>query len=73
MPTRMRKPSKEADIDRSADTDSEEMSFDVLEWLESERLEHERRMQQLGCPSKSTEKLPESRDDHNLSKPRPSK
>jgi hypothetical protein len=73
MPTRMRKPSKEADIHRSADTDSEEMSFDVLEWLGSERLEHERRMQKLGCPSKSTENLPEPRDDHNLSKPRPSK
>jgi hypothetical protein len=33
------------------------MSFDVVEWLESERVEHERRMQQIGCFDNSTKKV----------------
>jgi hypothetical protein len=41
---------------------SVEMSFDVVEWLEGERLEHERRMQELGYPFKLTEELPEPSD-----------
>jgi len=29
--------------------DAEDMGFDVMEWLEVKHLEHERRMQKLGC------------------------
>jgi hypothetical protein len=46
MSANIRKRSNGADINRSADMDSVEMDFDVLEWLEGERLEHERRMQE---------------------------
>jgi hypothetical protein len=62
MPTRIRKRSDEADISRSGGVGSVEMSFDVVEWLDGERLEHERRMQELGCPCKSTEGLSEFPD-----------
>lgn len=33
--------------------DMGEVDFDVMEWLEGERLEHERRMQELGCGGSS--------------------
>lgn len=70
MPTRIRKRSNGADISRSANIDSTEMDFDVLEWLEGERLEHERRMQELGCPCKSTEKLTEPRNKQHATRAR---
>jgi len=38
---------------------SVEMSLDVAEWLEGERLEHERKMQELGYPYKSAGETPE--------------
>lgn len=44
MPTRISKRADETNINQPKD-----MNFDVSEWLESERVEHERRMQQLGC------------------------
>jgi hypothetical protein len=59
MPARANKQADETDITPSKGMDSAEMSFDVAEWLEGERLEHERRMQELGCSCTSTEKLPE--------------
>jgi hypothetical protein len=68
MPTKVCSQPKKADINRSADTTPVEMSFDILEWLESESLEHEKRMQGLGYASESREKLPEPRDERNLSK-----
>jgi len=73
MPTKVCRQPKKADVIRSADTRSVEMSFDVLEWLESERVEHEKRIQGLGCASESREKLPEPRDEGNLRKSLPSK
>jgi hypothetical protein len=48
MPTEIRKRSNEADVKRYPDMDPVEMSFDVLEWLEGERLEHEKRMRSYG-------------------------
>jgi hypothetical protein len=62
MPARIRKRSNETDINRSKGMGSVEMSFDVAEWLEGERLEHERRMQELGSPCKSTEEPSEASD-----------
>jgi hypothetical protein len=44
------------------------MNPDVLEWLESERIEHERRMQELGCHFKSARKQPEAHDKDDLNK-----
>jgi len=38
---------------------SVEMSLDVAEWLDGERLEHERKMQELGYPYESAEEPPE--------------
>jgi hypothetical protein len=64
---------KKAGIIRSADTTPVEMSIDILEWLESERLEHENRMQGLGCGSELREKLPEPRDESKLNKSSASK
>jgi len=52
MPARVRRRVGEADIHPSKG----EMSFDVVEWLEGERQEHEKRMQELGCSYKTTEK-----------------
>jgi hypothetical protein len=66
MPTDGCSRPKKSDINRSAETTQVEMSFDVLEWLESERLEHEKRMQGLGCASESREKLTKPRDHANL-------
>lgn len=60
MPARIRKRSNKADISQSKGMGSEEMSLDVAEWLEGERLEYERRMQELGYHCKSTEETPES-------------
>jgi hypothetical protein len=68
MPTKVCSQPKEADIIRSAATTSVEMSFDILEWLESERLEHEKRMQGLGCGSELRERRPEPRDERNLNR-----
>jgi hypothetical protein len=51
MPARVRRRVAEADVHGSKG----EMSFDVVEWLEGERQEHERRMQELGCSRKTTE------------------
>jgi hypothetical protein len=62
MPAGNRKRSNKADIHRSKDMGSAGMNFDVVEWLEGERLEHDRRMQELGCPYKSTEEFPETSD-----------
>jgi len=62
MPARIRKRSDKADINRSKGMGSVEMSFDVVEWLEGERLEHERRMQELGSLCKSAEEPPEPSD-----------
>jgi hypothetical protein len=62
MSTRIRKRPTRAEINTSADAGPAEMDFEVTEWLESERLEHERRMQQIGCPCKSPKKVPEPRD-----------
>ncbi|MGD0979536.1 MAG: hypothetical protein ABR962_10405 [Candidatus Bathyarchaeia archaeon] len=73
MPTKVCSQPKKADTIQSADTTPMEMSFDILEWLESERLEHEKRMQWLGCASELVEKLPKPRDESNVSKPSASK
>jgi len=49
--------------------DSAEMSLDVAEWLDGERLEHERKMQELGYPYKSAEEPPEpSNKEHRKSR-----
>lgn len=55
----MRNQSNDGDINRPESIDSTEMSFDVTEWFESERREHERRMQKLGCLCMTTEKIAE--------------
>jgi hypothetical protein len=68
MPTKVCSQPKEANSIRSANTTPVEMSFDILEWLESERLEHEKRIQGLGCASELREKLPKPRDERKLSK-----
>jgi len=70
MSANIRKRSNGANINRSGDMDSGEMDFDVLEWLEGERLEYERRMQELGCPCRSTEKLPEPRNKQHTTRSR---
>ena len=57
MSTRVPKRLNKANINRSEDFGSAEMSFDVVEWLDGERLEHERRMQELGYPCESKEEF----------------
>jgi len=59
MPARIRKRSNKADVNRPKGMVSVEMSLDVAEWLDGERLEHERKMQELGYPYKSAEEPPE--------------
>jgi hypothetical protein len=61
MPNKISKRASKANVDKHKDMNPAEMSFDVAEWLEGERAEHERRMQQLGCFQETTE---ESREDH---------
>lgn len=70
MPTEIRKRSNEADVKRYPDIDPVEMSFDVLEWLEGERLEHEKRMRELGCPYESEEEASEPWGKRHLNKSR---
>jgi len=50
MPNNVHRRSEGTNMSLSAEANSEEISLEVLEWLEHERMEHERRMQQLGCP-----------------------
>lgn len=68
MTNNARKRSQGTHASRSPDTNSKEMNPDVLEWLESERIEHERRMQELGCHFKSARKQPEAHDKDDLNK-----
>ena len=69
MPARIRKRSNKADVNRPKGMGSVEMSLDVAEWLDGERLEHERKMQELGHPYKSAGKPPEpSNKEHRKSR-----
>ena len=68
MSTKVSRRPEKADIIRSTDDTSAEMSLDILEWLESERLEHENRMQELGCAPLSREKLSKPHEERDLSK-----
>ena len=61
MPTRISKRTDETNVNQPKDMNLAEMNFDVSEWLESERVEHERRMQQLGCFCDTTEETRENR------------
>lgn len=56
MPDKARKIQNETGRNSSSDNNSADMSLDVLEWLESERLEYERRMQNLGLPLKPSKR-----------------
>jgi len=56
MPTRNSKKSKGSNNREKVVLKPEITDFEVLEWLESERMEHERRMQELGCSFFSTRK-----------------
>lgn len=63
-----RKAQKGTDINGSSDNNSAEMNLDVLEWLESERLEYERRMQHLGLPLKSRRSQLETNHEKDMTK-----
>lgn len=56
MPMSNSKKSNGPDNHKNAALKPEITDFEVLEWLESERMEHERRMQELGCSLLSTRK-----------------
>jgi hypothetical protein len=62
MSTRIRNKSSKAHTDESKDISSAKMSLEIVEWLEGERLEHERKMQELGYLCESKEKLSEPPD-----------
>jgi hypothetical protein len=62
VPTRTSKRARRKNNGQSAQTNVTEMSLDVQEWLEGERIEHERRMLELGFPPNSTEKQPKLRE-----------
>jgi hypothetical protein len=55
MSTRIRNKSSKTHADQPKGIDSAKMNFDVVEWLEGERLEHERKMQELGYLAESKE------------------
>lgn len=62
VPTTTSKRARRKNSGQSAQINATELSFDVQEWLEGERIEHERRMLELGFPPDSTEKQPKLRE-----------
>lgn len=70
MSTRIRNRPSKVHTDQPEDIDSDKMSFDVVEWLEGERLEHERRMQELGYSSESKEELAKPSDKQHRKRTR---
>lgn len=68
MTNRTRNKSPKIHSNQSEDVGSAEMSFDVVEWLESERLEHEKRMQEHGYFLQSREELSEHSEKQHRKK-----